>query len=139
MAGHRLHPGPSLQYAVAEHGPLPVEATLRLVARVAEALQSIHAAGVIHRDLKPSNVILTAEGPKVIDFGIARAADVTSITGTGIGPGTPAYMAPEHIDGQDADPRGRHLRPRLSRALRRHRRAGLRRRSGTVVIHRIWS
>ncbi|GAA4510911.1 hypothetical protein GCM10023191_074240 [Actinoallomurus oryzae] len=97
-------PGPSLQYAVTEHGPLSVEATLSLVAKVAEALQSIHAAGVIHRDLKPSNIILTAEGPKVIDFGIARAVDVTSITGTGIQPGTPAYMAPEYIDGKTVTP-----------------------------------
>ncbi|MGH3391648.1 MAG: WD40 repeat domain-containing serine/threonine protein kinase [Actinomadura sp.] len=97
-------PGPSLQHAVAEHGPLPVDATLSLIARVAEALQSIHAADVIHRDLKPSNVILTAEGPKVIDFGIARAADLTSITGTGVQPGTPAYMAPEHIRGQALTP-----------------------------------
>nr|WP_314176271.1 serine/threonine-protein kinase [Streptomyces sp. DSM 40971] len=94
-------PGPSLQHAVDEDGPLPVEAALGLVARVAEALQSIHAAGVIHRDLKPSNIILTAEGPKVIDFGIARAADVTSVTGTGMRAGTPAYMAPEYIRGQE--------------------------------------
>jgi Tol biopolymer transport system component len=97
-------PGPSLQYAVTQDGPLSVEATLRLIARVAEALQSIHAAGVIHRDLKPSNVILTVEGPKVIDFGIARAADATSITGTGVQPGTPAYMAPEHIRGDTLTP-----------------------------------
>jgi WD40 repeat protein len=93
-------PGPSLQDAVAEHGPLPVDAAVGLIARVAEALQSIHAADVIHRDLKPSNIILTAEGPKVIDFGIARAADVTSVTGTGMLTGTPAYMAPEYIRGQ---------------------------------------
>lgn len=97
-------PGPSLQDAVTEHGPLPVDAALRLVAGVAEALQSIHAAKVIHRDLKPSNVILTAEGPKVIDFGIARAAELTSITGTGAMPGTPAYMAPEQILNEDLTP-----------------------------------
>jgi serine/threonine protein kinase len=97
-------PGPSLQHAVAEHGPLPVDATVILVARIAEALQSIHTAGVIHRDLKPSNVILTAEGPKVIDFGIARAAELTSITGTGGMPGTPAYMAPEQILNQELTP-----------------------------------
>ncbi|MFF1421079.1 protein kinase [Streptomyces sp. NPDC058280] len=93
-------PGPSLQDAVAEYGPLPADAAVGLIARVAEALQSIHAADVIHRDLKPSNIILTAEGPKVIDFGIARAADVTSVTGTGLLTGTPAYMAPEYIRGQ---------------------------------------
>lgn len=93
-------PGPSLQYAVDEGGPLSAQAAAGLVARVAEALQSIHAAGVIHRDLKPANIILSAEGPKVIDFGIARAADVTSVTGTGVRAGTPAYMAPEYIQGQ---------------------------------------
>lgn len=93
-------PGPSLHDAVADHGPLPVETAVSLIARVAEALQSVHSAGVIHRDLKPSNIILSAEGPKVIDFGIARAADVTSVTGTGVLAGTPAYMAPEYIRGQ---------------------------------------
>jgi WD40 repeat protein len=97
-------PGPSLQQAVDEGGPLAPDAVLSLTARVAEALQSIHAAGVIHRDLKPANIILTAEGPKVIDFGIARAADVTSVTGTGVRAGTPAYMAPEYIRGQELTP-----------------------------------
>ncbi|MCQ8193025.1 WD40 repeat domain-containing serine/threonine protein kinase [Streptomyces rugosispiralis] len=99
-------PGPSLQHAVAESGPLPADAALGLIARVAEALQSIHAADVIHRDLKPSNIILTAEGPKVIDFGIARAADVTAVTATGMRTGTPAYMAPEYIRGQDVTEAG---------------------------------
>ncbi len=99
-------PGPSLQHAVAEGGPLSADAALGLVARVAEALQSIHAADVIHRDLKPSNIILTAEGPKVIDFGIARAADVTAVTATGMRTGTPAYMAPEYIRGQDVTEAG---------------------------------
>ncbi|WP_369249188.1 WD40 repeat domain-containing serine/threonine protein kinase [Streptomyces sp. R41] len=93
-------PGPSLHDAVAECGPLPVDAAVGLIAHVAEALQSIHAADVIHRDLKPSNIILTPEGPKVIDFGIARATDVTSVTRTGMLTGTPAYMAPEYIKGQ---------------------------------------
>jgi phosphate ABC transporter phosphate-binding protein len=97
-------PGPSLAQVVAEHGPLPPETALTLVAGVAEALESIHAAGVIHRDLKPSNVILAEDGPKVIDFGIARAADVTSVTRTGMAPGTPAYMAPEHIRGTELTP-----------------------------------
>ncbi|QLH21052.1 WD40 repeat domain-containing serine/threonine protein kinase [Streptomyces sp. Rer75] len=99
-------PGPSLQQAVADGEPLSVDATLGLTARVAEALQSIHAAGVIHRDLKPSNIILTGDGPKVIDFGIARAADVTSVTATGMRTGTPAYMAPEYIRGQSVTEAG---------------------------------
>ncbi|EFL27032.1 putative serine/threonine protein kinase [Streptomyces himastatinicus ATCC 53653] len=99
-------PGPSLQQAVADGEPLSADAVLGLVARVAEALQSIHAAGVIHRDLKPSNIILTGDGPKVIDFGIARAADVTSVTATGMRTGTPAYMAPEYIRGQDVTEAG---------------------------------
>ncbi|MFI0815746.1 WD40 repeat domain-containing serine/threonine protein kinase [Streptomyces sp. NPDC021098] len=99
-------PGPSLQHAVADSGPLPEDAALGLIARVAEALQSIHAAGVVHRDLKPSNIILTAEGPKVIDFGIARAADVTAVTAAGMRSGTPAYMAPEYIRGQSVTEAG---------------------------------
>lgn len=97
-------PGPPLDYVLVEHGPLSTEATLMLIAGVAEALQSVHDTGVVHRDLKPSNVILTAEGPKVIDFGIARAADVTSVTSAGMVPGTPAYMAPEYIQGNTATP-----------------------------------
>ena len=97
-------PGPPLQYAVGAHGPLPVQRALTLVAEVAEALQSIHAAGVVHRDLKPSNVILAPDGPKVIDFGIARAADTTSVTRTGMRTGTPAYMSPEHVRGEEVTP-----------------------------------
>ncbi|MFG3527685.1 WD40 repeat domain-containing serine/threonine protein kinase [Streptomyces sp. NPDC047917] len=99
-------PGPSLQQAVGERGPLPAEEVLALTAGVAEALETIHAAGVIHRDLKPSNIVLTADGPKVIDFGIARAADVTAVTATGMRAGTPAYMAPEYIRGQQVTEAG---------------------------------
>ncbi|MEU4767579.1 serine/threonine-protein kinase [Actinosynnema sp. NPDC023794] len=94
-------PAASLQYVVAESGPLTGETGLRLAAGLAEALQSLHAAGVVHRDLKPSNVLLTGDGPLVIDVGIARAADVTSLTGTGVLTGTPAYLAPEYIRGQE--------------------------------------
>jgi Protein kinase domain len=97
-------PGPSLQHAVGSYGPLPLESVLVLVAGVAEALQSLHAAGVVHRDLKPSNVMLAADGPRVIDFGIARAVDSTSMTQTGTRLGTPAFMAPEQIRGEPATP-----------------------------------
>ncbi|MDO0910571.1 serine/threonine-protein kinase [Streptomyces sp. DT2A-34] len=88
-------PGPSLAEAVARRGPLPVPAVLWLVAGVAEALQAIHGAGIVHRDLKPSNVLLAADGPRVIDFGISLAADLTSYTATGSAVGTPQFMAPE--------------------------------------------
>ncbi|MDX3535755.1 serine/threonine-protein kinase [Streptomyces sp. MB09-01] len=88
-------PGPSLSEAVAKRGPLPVPALLWLVAGIAEALQAIHAEGVVHRDLKPSNVLLAADGPRVIDFGISTASDTTAPTATGGTIGTPQYMAPE--------------------------------------------
>jgi len=97
-------PGPSLQRAVTDHGPMPVETVIRLVAGIAEALEAIHAAGVVHRDLKPSNVLLAPDGPRVIDFGIARAAESTSVTGSGIRVGSPQYMAPEQIRGNTATP-----------------------------------
>ena len=92
-------PGPSLQQAVAEHGPMPPETVILLMAGVAEALQAIHAAGVVHRDLKPSNVLLAPDGPRVIDFGIARAAEATNLTQSGVAVGSPQFMAPEQIRG----------------------------------------
>ncbi|MER6028017.1 protein kinase [Streptomyces sp. NPDC001851] len=97
-------PGPSLAAAVAEHGPLPVPTLLLLVAGVAEALTVIHGAGIVHRDLKPSNVLLAADGPRVIDFGIARAADATALTGSGVSIGTPAFMSPEQAAGREITP-----------------------------------
>jgi hypothetical protein len=93
-------PGPSLREAVSSYGPMPERTVLLLVAGVAEALGVIHAAGVIHRDLKPSNVLLAPDGPRVIDFGIARAAEVTEVTTSGIRIGSPHYMAPEQVAGE---------------------------------------
>lgn len=88
-------PGPSLSHAVAGYGRLPLRSVLLLAVGVAEALHVIHGAGIVHRDLKPANVLLAGDGPRVIDFGIARAADATSLTGSGVSVGTPAFMAPE--------------------------------------------
>ncbi|MFJ5026167.1 serine/threonine-protein kinase [Streptomyces goshikiensis] len=97
-------PGPSLADAVRRHGGLPVPTVLLLVAGVAEALQVIHGAGIVHRDLKPSNVLLAGDGPRVIDFGIARAADATALTGSGVTIGTPTFMAPEQAAGGTVTP-----------------------------------
>ncbi|MER5308718.1 protein kinase [Streptomyces sp. NPDC002773] len=97
-------PGPSLADAVVTHGALPVETVLLLVAGMAEALHVIHGAGIVHRDLKPSNVLLASDGPRVIDFGIAHAADATSLTGSGVTIGTPSFMAPEQAAGRKVTP-----------------------------------
>lgn len=97
-------PGPSLADAVVAHGALPVETVVLLIAGMAEALHVIHGAGIVHRDLKPSNVLLAADGPRVIDFGIAHAADATSLTGSGVTIGTPSFMAPEQAAGRKVTP-----------------------------------
>ncbi|MGW8972290.1 serine/threonine-protein kinase [Streptomyces platensis] len=97
-------PGPTLHQAVTEHGPLPLLTVFRLLAGVAEGLTAIHACELIHRDLKPANILLAEDGPRVIDFGIAHAADATTLTSTHIRVGTPAFMAPEQIRGHSATP-----------------------------------
>ncbi|WP_307835185.1 protein kinase domain-containing protein [Streptomyces adelaidensis] len=96
-------PGLDLAAAVHEDGPLPAVAVRRLVAELGQALADLSAAGIVHRDLKPSNVLLSARGAHVIDFGIAKAADASAITGTGNRVGTPAYMSPEYLRTGECD------------------------------------
>ncbi|MEW2631116.1 protein kinase [Streptomyces sp. NPDC048389] len=93
--------GPSLADAVAGHGPLPGRSVRLLGRGLAQALTAVHTEGLVHRDVKPSNVLLTLEGPRLIDFGIVRATDGTaSLTSTGASVGSPGYMAPEQILGR---------------------------------------
>jgi eukaryotic-like serine/threonine-protein kinase len=96
--------GPSLAEAVTSYGSLPTSSLLGLAAGLAEALTAIHAAGLVHRDLKPSNVLLAPDGPRVIDFGISRAADTTSLTNTGQSMGSPGYLSPEQAIGKLVGP-----------------------------------
>ncbi|WP_369224083.1 serine/threonine-protein kinase [Streptomyces sp. R39] len=100
--------GPSLQQVVEhDHGPLPERSVRILAAGLAHALGNIHAAGIVHRDLKPSNVMLTIEGPRVIDFGIARALETLPgerLTQTGSLLGSPGFMAPEQVRGDRITP-----------------------------------
>ena len=97
-------PGPSLAEAVDTHGPLPEASLLALAAGLAESLNAIHAVGVVHRDLKPSNVLLAEDGPRVIDFGISRAAESTMLTQAGLVVGSPGFMSPEQAMGSDVGP-----------------------------------
>lgn len=91
--------GPSLQQAVETHGPLGERPVRMLGAALAEAIASIHALGQIHRDLKPANILLAADGPRVIDFGIARVLDDTALSMTGLVIGTAGYQSPEQAEG----------------------------------------
>ncbi|THC49590.1 PQQ-binding-like beta-propeller repeat protein [Streptomyces sp. A1499] len=94
--------GPSLAETVRRCGPLPAATVRALGAALARALAAVHAAHVLHRDFKPGNVLLTPEGPKLIDFGIAQAFDATALTAAGMIVGTPGFMAPEQIEGSHA-------------------------------------
>lgn len=96
--------GPTLEQAVAGHGPLDEAGVRALAAALASTLREIHAAGLIHRDLKPANIVLTSSGPRVIDFGIARPEHGLTLTTTGQAPATPGYGAPEQILGQRVGP-----------------------------------
>jgi hypothetical protein len=97
-------PGPSLADAVARHGPLPLGSVLALMAGLAEGLAAIHAAGLVHRDLKPANVLLADDGPRVIDFGISRAMEATTLTQTGLVMGSAGFMSPEQAEGVAVGP-----------------------------------
>ncbi|WP_107049192.1 serine/threonine-protein kinase [Streptomyces sp. NRRL F-5727] len=88
-------PGPTLRQKIGADGPLGVVECRSLFEALAVALASVHAYGITHRDLKPQNVILAADGPRLIDFGIARGPDDTALTRTGAAPGTPGFTAPE--------------------------------------------
>ncbi|GCB47317.1 serine/threonine-protein kinase [Streptomyces sp. NL15-2K] len=100
--------GPSLQQVVGhDHGALPERSVRILAAGLAHALGDIHAAGIVHRDLKPSNVLVTIDGPRVIDFGIARALETVTdggLTRTGALVGSPGFMAPEQVRGDRITP-----------------------------------
>jgi serine/threonine protein kinase len=94
--------GPPLRQVVDSlHGPLAEHSVWALSLGLAHALTEVHGSGLIHRDLKPSNVMVTLEGPKVIDFGIARAVDASVVTRTGGMLGSPGYMPPEQIRGEE--------------------------------------
>ncbi|TCC58002.1 serine/threonine protein kinase [Kribbella pittospori] len=97
-------PGPTLQRAIETSGPMTPAGVQALAGGLAEALVAIHRCGLVHRDLKPSNIVLTGNGPRVIDFGIARALEEVSLTATGLVIGTPGYLSPEQITGTSIGP-----------------------------------
>ncbi|MGN9839084.1 protein kinase domain-containing protein [Nonomuraea sp. H19] len=110
VTGHRPYivtrfvPGRPLDEIVKDDGPLDLPELISVAHGVAAALAAVHSVGVIHRDLKPGNVMILDGEPVLIDFGIAQAVDATRLTQTGMFIGTPGYLAPEIIEGQEAGP-----------------------------------
>lgn len=94
-------PGPTLAALVTAEGPMDEGRLRSLGAALAEALEAIHACGLVHRDLKPGNIVMAPDGPRVLDFGIARALESTRLTATGSAFGTPGYLAPEQALGEE--------------------------------------
>ncbi|WP_265868832.1 serine/threonine-protein kinase [Streptomyces sp. SKN60] len=94
-------PGPTLAGLVDSEGPLDEERLRALAAALAEALEAIHACDLVHRDLKPGNIVMAPDGPRVLDFGIARALESNRMTATGVAFGTPGYLAPEQALGEE--------------------------------------
>ncbi|MGW5639399.1 bifunctional serine/threonine-protein kinase/ABC transporter substrate-binding protein [Streptomyces sp. NPDC003832] len=97
-------PGPSLAEAVALHGPWPAAQLRCLGAALAESLEGVHSCGLVHRDVKPANILLASDGPRLIDFGIARAVGVTALTTDGSVVGSPGYLSPEQARGRTVGP-----------------------------------
>ncbi|MFF3173945.1 serine/threonine-protein kinase [Streptomyces sp. NPDC057900] len=97
-------PGPTLAGLLDAEGPMGEARLRQLGAALAEALEAIHRCGLVHRDLKPGNIIMASDGPRVLDFGIARALESPRLTATGMAFGTPGFLAPEQAQGQEVGP-----------------------------------
>ena len=123
-------PGPPLADLVAQAGPLPEDAVWRLAGGLAEALQAIHAQGLVHRDLKPGNILIAADGPRVIDFGISRTTSGTVVTATQHDDRHPRLHVARAGPGPPGRPVQRHLLARQRARVRRDRRLAVRRRRG---------